>query len=119
MRPPITVAQAWAVVSEHYGWDAQAVLQSQATTNKKSLSVQAEPVAWMRKDKDMITAQEKRPDYAYTQHYDVPLYTRPAPDHTALLRQALEALRLPCDRWSKQQTLIVNDTIAAIEGALK
>lgn len=43
----------------------------------------------------------------------------PAPDHTALLRQALDALRLPCDRWNKQQTRIINDTIAAIEGALK
>ena len=43
----------------------------------------------------------------------------PIPDHTALLNQALEALRMPCARWNKQQTLIVNAAIAAIEGALK
>jgi hypothetical protein len=37
----------------------------------------SEPVAWMRKDDDMITASEKRPDYAYTQYYDKPLFTAP------------------------------------------
>ena len=36
-----------------------------------------EPVAWMRKDRDMITALEKRPDYAYTHYYDHPLYAAP------------------------------------------
>jgi hypothetical protein len=33
-----------------------------------------EPVAWMRKDGDLIGASEKRPDYAYTHYYDRPLY---------------------------------------------
>lgn len=38
-----------------------------------------EPVAWMRKDGNMIAAEEKRTDYAYTAHYDKPLYTAPQP----------------------------------------
>ena len=35
-----------------------------------------EPCAWQRKDDDLITAKEKRPDYAYTHYYDRPLYAR-------------------------------------------
>ena len=38
--------------------------------------------------------------------------------HT-LLQTALEALCLPCDRWNKQQTEIVNAAIAAIREAVK
>lgn len=35
-----------------------------------------EPCAWQRKDDDLITAKEKRPDYAYTHYYDKPLYAK-------------------------------------------
>ena len=45
------------------------------------------------------------------------LYTSP-PDHTSAMRLALEALRLPCDRWNGQQTEIVNAAIAALESHL-
>ena len=35
----------------------------------------------------------------------------------------LDALRMPCDRWNKTQSMLVNDAIsllrAALEGALK
>ena len=36
----------------------------------------ASPCAWQRKDDDLITAEEKRPDYAYTHYYDKPLYAK-------------------------------------------
>ena len=36
----------------------------------------ASPCAWQRKDDDLITAKEKRPDYAYTHYYDKPLYAK-------------------------------------------
>lgn len=40
-------------------------------------------------------------------------------DHkTTVLLKARDVLTLPCDRWIKSQTLIINDTIAAIDGAL-
>ena len=35
-----------------------------------------EPCAWQRKDDDLITAEEKRPDYAYTHYYAKPLYAK-------------------------------------------
>lgn len=93
----------------------------QAATHKKSLSVQAEPVAFIvvLDGKPIAMAVPVENVDRLSGMHGAPLYTHPAPDHTALLRQALDALRLPCDRWNKQQTLIVNDTIAAIEGALK
>lgn len=55
----------------------------------------------------------KRLAGAAVQHYTTP------PDTRAVLQRALEALRLPCDRWNKKQTLIVNAAIAEIEGILK
>lgn len=41
------------------------------------------------------------------------------PAHTEAMRLALDALRLPCDRWNKQQTEIVNAAIAALEKVTK
>jgi len=79
-----------------------------------------EPVAWtVQMGIDLLKSGASITVFPKSGERDVPLYTHPAPDHTALLRQALDALRLPCDRWSKQQTEIVNAAIAAIEGALK
>jgi glutathione peroxidase-family protein len=35
-----------------------------------------------------------------------------------VMQQAFEALNLPCNRWNKQQTLIVNAAITALRDAL-
>ena len=47
----------------------------------------AEPVAWMSKDKEDLS-------WGKSKYFSAPLYTHPVHDDTALLRQALEALEL-------------------------
>jgi hypothetical protein len=74
---------------------------------------QQEPVAWLSEDclgERYLGFDRPLDDYPMK-----PLYTRP---DTAVLKQALEALCLPCARWNKQQTEIVNAAIAAIRKQL-
>lgn len=52
--------------------------------------------------------------YCDDDEFPEPLYKNQA----QLLHQALEALNLPCNRWNKQQTLIVNAAIGALRNAL-
>jgi hypothetical protein len=52
----------------------QVIAERDAALAKLAALETQEPVAWMRKDGDLIGASEKRPDYAYTHYYDRPLY---------------------------------------------
>ena len=72
-------------VANYAAWRVQAL--SEQLTEAQALieaSRKQEAVAWMRKDGDMITALEKRPDYAYTHYYDRPLYAAPVVAYDAL-----------------------------------
>jgi hypothetical protein len=55
-----------------------------------------------------------------TWHGEIPLYTHPQPDDTALLRQALEALRLsaPCHNTGGTLRKAMDEAITALEARL-
>jgi hypothetical protein len=52
--------------------------------------------------------------YCDDDEFPEPLYKSQA----HVVQQALEALCLPCSRWNKQQTLIVNAAIGSLRDAL-
>lgn len=104
MKAPVTVAQAWAVVSEHYGFCVQAAQPVEwscpdtgrtctAEDCDKSCVQQAQPVgpvAWRKWDADVESW-----DFAQYQNAPapgwLPLYTTP-PDHTAELARLREVI---------------------------
>ena len=69
----------WVVVEHnrlHHGESSNTVVQCTSALAMLKAMKPASPCAWQRKDDDLITAKEKRPDYAYTHYYDKPLYAK-------------------------------------------
>jgi hypothetical protein len=121
---PMTDEQIYTIASDlsisDFAWQsdtpefAQAIIAARDAQWAEMLKGQ-EPVAWRYKGKlhEFDPSDWASPEFAIT-----PLYTHPAPDHTALLRQALEALQDHSTALRGHEQPYV-ECITAIKEALK
>ena len=107
----------------------QEAAQAQAATVKDSLTVQAavEPVAYLAwrdgspcyEGEDAVCEDAVWPVDDDDDRTSMAVYLASPPEHTAVMQQALDALCLPCSRWNKTQTEIINAAIAALRKELE
>jgi hypothetical protein len=103
----------------HYGWwSAMEAVREQRTEPEQ------QPVAWMCADEGLAQKGYSRFSRTKGGAWNIPVYTHPAPDDTALLRQALEALEASPDEmvewranhWEYKRDLVITALRERLEG---